>query len=73
MYTFEKDESIIELIQMSESKNKTKAENNLPFKTASENSRINFSISFLLRTTIFMIIFLMKDFITLKILLLMSY
>jgi Adenylate cyclase, family 3 (some proteins contain HAMP domain) len=45
MYTFEKDESIIELIQLSESQNKTKAEINLPFKTASENSIINFSIS----------------------------
>ena len=45
MYTFEKDESIIELIQLSESQNKTKAEINLPFKTASEDSIINFSIS----------------------------
>ena len=45
MYTFEKDETIIELIQLSESQNKTKAEINLPFKTASEDSIINFSIS----------------------------
>ena len=45
MYTFEKDESIIELIQSSEKQNKTKAEINLPFKTASEDSIINFSIS----------------------------
>ena len=45
MYTFEKDETIIELIQLSENQNKTKAEINLPFKTASEDSIINFSIS----------------------------
>ena len=45
MYIFEKDESIIEMIQLSENQNKTKAEINLPFITASEDSIINFSIS----------------------------
>ena len=45
MYLFEKDEEIIELIQLSELENKTKSEINLPFLTASEESIINLSVS----------------------------
>ena len=45
MYLFEKDEEIIELIQLSEIENKTKAEINLPFLTASKDSIINLSVS----------------------------
>ena len=45
MYLFEKDEEIIELIQLSELENKTKSEINLPFVTASEESIINLSVS----------------------------
>ena len=45
MYLFEKDEEIIELIQLSELENKTKSEINLPFVTASKESIINLSVS----------------------------
>ena len=45
MYLFEKDQNIIEMIQLSELENKTKAEINLPFLTASNDSIINLSVS----------------------------
>ena len=45
MYLFEKDEEIIKLIQLSEIENRTKAEINLPFLTASKESIINLSVS----------------------------
>ena len=45
MYLFEKDKEIVELIQLSEIENKTKAEINLPFLTASKESIINLSVS----------------------------
>mgnify|MGYP007000240290 len=44
-YLFEKDEEIIELIQLSELEKETKSEINLPFLTASEESIINLSVS----------------------------
>ena len=45
MYLFEKDEDLIEIITMSELKNETKSELNMPLNTVSEDTVINVSIS----------------------------